>query len=383
MDENINLDKYRNIKRHLGREMIDLNPIQRGGVLPIESKKVMYEYWDGYSVCDYCGGRLDEVETPPICEFLNDMSKFLDMDISRPTHGARESKFIVMHSICKEGDYVVLDENAHYTSYVAMERAKLNHAVVKSEGYPTYRINPEGYKEVIDNLEDEGKNIGLILLTHVDGNYGNLADAEKVGKIAKDKGYPFLLNCAYTVGRMPVKGKKLNADFLACSGHKSMAASGPMGILSIRDEFADRILRTSKTHPVKEVEMLGCTSRGAPIVSLMASFPHIVERVKHWDEEIKKTRFVVDELEEIGFKQIGVKPKEHDLIKFETPILDEIAQKDKRRGYFFYDELKKRGIGGIRRGTTKEVKMSVYCLTWEQVEYVVNSIKEIVEICGK
>ena len=55
----INLDKYRNIKRHLGREMINLNPIQRGGVLPIESKKAIYEYWDGYSVCDYCGGRLD------------------------------------------------------------------------------------------------------------------------------------------------------------------------------------------------------------------------------------------------------------------------------------------------------------------------------------
>ncbi len=378
----INLDKYKNIKRHLGREMINLNPIQRGGILPVESKKTIYEYWDGYSVCDYCSGRLDEVDTPPINEFLNDMSKFLDMDVSRPTHGARESKFIVMNSICNEGDYVILDGNAHYTSYIAMERAKLNYAEVKNDGYPTYRINPEKYKETIDILEDNNKNIGLILLTHVDGDYGNLVDAEKVGKIARNKGYPFLLNCAYSVGRMTVKGKKLKADFLACSGHKSMAASGPIGILSMRDEFSDKVLKTSKTHPVKEVEMLGCTSRGITIISLMASFPHIVKRVKNWNNELKKTRFVVNSLEEVGFRQIGVKPKEHDLIKFETPILDKIAQKDKRRGYFFYDELKKRGIGGIRRGTTKEIKMSVYGLTWEQVEYVVNSIKEIVESCN-
>ncbi|HIP16414.1 MAG TPA: O-phospho-L-seryl-tRNA:Cys-tRNA synthase, partial [Methanothermococcus okinawensis] len=350
-------------------------------ILPVEAKKVIYEYWDGYSVCDYCGGRLDEIRTPPIYEFLEDVSKFLDMDISRPTHGARESKFIVMHSICKEGDYVILDENAHYTSYVAIERARLNYVTVKNDGYPTYQIEPERYKEAIDRLEDEGKSIGLILLTHVDGSYGNLSDAEKVGKIAKKRGYPFLLNCAYTVGRMPVKGKKLKADFLACSGHKSMAASGPIGILSIREEFAEEVLRRSKNHPKKEVELLGCTSRGVPLLSLIASFPYVVERVKKWEEELKKTRYVVDRLEEIGFKQLGMKPKEHDLIKFETPVLEEMSKRNKRRGFFFYEELKKRGIGGIVPGVTKEIKISVYGLTWEQVEYVVDTIIEIVEKC--
>ena len=377
--EEINFDKYKNIKRTFGRDIINLNPIQRGGELPLQSKQAIYEYWDGYSVCDYCGGRLDKVETPPIHEYLIDISKFLGMDVTRPTHGARESKFIVMNALCNKGDYVVLDGNAHYTSFVAIERAKLNSAVVPHNGYPTYEVNAEKYSEIIDNLEDEKKPIGLILLTHVEGNYGNLQNAEKVGKIAKKKGYPFLLNCAYTVGRMPVNGKKLNADFLAISGHKSMAAASPCGLLSINNEYGDKILRTSKTHVVKEIEMLGCTSRGVPIVSLMASFPYIAERVKKWNEELKKTQFVVNELESIGFKQLGVKPKQHDLTKFESPILDEIAQKNKRKGYFFYEELKKRGIGGIKRGTTKEVKLSVYGLSWEQVNYVVNSIKEIVK----
>jgi Sep-tRNA:Cys-tRNA synthetase len=178
---------------------------------------------------------------------------------------------------------------------------------------------------------------------------------------------------------MPVNGKEVKADFIVASGHKSMAASAPCGILAFSEEFADKITKTSQRFPVKEIEMLGCTSRGLPIVTLMASFPHVVERVKKWDEELKKTRYVVDELEKIGFKQLGIKPKEHDLIKFETPVLDEIAKKDKRKGFFFYDELKKRGIGGIRAGVTKEIKMSVYGLEWEQVEYVVNAIKDIVE----
>lgn len=374
----INTDKYKNITRNLEREMINLNPIQRGGILPTESKKIIYEYWDGYSVCDYCSGRLDQIETPPINEFLEDMSKFLGMDITRPTHGARESKYAVMNSICKEGDYVVLDGNAHYTSYVALERAKLNYERTEIEEYPTFRVIPESYAEKIDMLEDSKKNIGLILLTHVDGNYGNVADVEKVGKIAKSKGYPFLLNCAYSAGRMPIDGKKLNVDFIAASGHKSMAASGPCGLLSINKKYEDEVLETSKVNVLKELQMLGCTSRGIPILSLMASFEHLIERVKNWDLELEKTRKVVNELEPLGFKQIGERPRNHDIIRFETPILDEIAEKDKRRGFFFYEELKKRGIGGIRRGVTKEFKMSVYGLTNTQVDYVINSMKSII-----
>lgn len=374
----INTDKYKNITRSLERDIINLNPIQRGGILPTEAKKVIYEYWDGYSVCDYCSGRLDKIETPPINEFLDDMSKFLGMDVTRPTHGARESKYAVMNAICKEGDYVVLDGNAHYTSYVALERAKLNYVKTDVEEYPTFRVIPESYAEKIDELEDSGKNIGLILLTHVDGSYGNVSDVSKVGKIAKSKGYPFLLNCAYSVGRMPVDGKKLNVDFIAASGHKSMAASGPCGLLSINAEYENEILKTSKVNVVKELQMLGCTSRGIPILSLMASFPHIIERVKNWDLELEKTRKVVEEFEKLGFIALGEKPRNHDIIRFETPILDKIAETDKRRGFFFYEELKKRGIGGIRRGVTKEFKMSVYGLTNSQVDYVINSIKEIV-----
>ncbi|WP_204282268.1 hypothetical protein, partial [Serratia marcescens] len=46
--------------------------------------------------------RLDEVTCPPIKDFLEDIAKFLNMDCARPTHGARECKFIVMHAICNE-----------------------------------------------------------------------------------------------------------------------------------------------------------------------------------------------------------------------------------------------------------------------------------------
>jgi len=94
--------------------------------------------------------------------------------------------------------------------------------------------------------------------------------------------------------------------------------------------------------------MLGCTSRGAPIATLMASLPHVVERVKHLGEEVQKTRRFVRKMEEIeGITQVGIRPNEHDLVRFETPVFGEITQKRPRRGFFLYEELKKRNISPL------------------------------------
>jgi Sep-tRNA:Cys-tRNA synthetase len=130
---------------------------------------------------------------------------------------------------------------------------------------------------------------------------------------------------------------------------------------------------------LKEVEMLGCTSRGAPVATLMASLPHIIERVKKWDVEVEKTRYFVSEMEKIsGVNQVGVRPKEHDLVRFDTPIFHRIADKHPRRGFFLYEELKKRNIVGIKRGQTQWFKCSTYGFKQEQVHYIVSSFAEII-----
>jgi Sep-tRNA:Cys-tRNA synthetase len=368
------------LNRNIERDNLNLNPLQRGGVLTKEARKALYEFSDGYSVCDYCAGRLDEISRPAIHHFLDDLAEFIGVDQARTVHGAREGKFAVMHAICKPGDTIVVDGNAHYTTHLAAERNQLNMVEVPSNDYPEYRITPESYQEVLDYQEDYGEDVSLVLLTHVDGNYGNLTDARAIGKIAHDHGVPLLLNCAYSMGRLPVDARAFNADFVVGSGHKSMAASGPIGVLGLKDEWADTVLKLSKRHAVKEIEMLGCTSRGAPVATLMASLPYVIERVGRWDEEVQKTRDFVEKMERIGgIKQIGVKPKEHDLVRFETPVFDEIAEKHPRRGFFLYEELKKRKIVGIKRGQTKWFKCSAYGFTQEQTDYIAHSFAEIVE----
>ncbi|RLI81292.1 O-phospho-L-seryl-tRNA:Cys-tRNA synthase, partial [Archaeoglobales archaeon] len=239
-------------------------------------------------------------------------------------------------------------------------------------------IYEDKFAEAIEKTKKKG-DVVLAVLTYPDGNYGNLPNAEKVIEICHEYEIPVLLNCAYSIGRMEIKANKLDADFVVGSGHKSMASAGPIGVLGMKEEFAKIVLRRSERFKNKEIELLGCTARGVPLMTLMASFPHVKERVKRWSEEVEKARWFAEEMEEMGFKLLGENPHKHDLMHFKSPHLYEISKKVKARGYFLYKELKKRKIHGIKPGRTKSFKVSTYMVPKDKLEMVLNAFEEILE----
>jgi Sep-tRNA:Cys-tRNA synthetase len=374
---------------------INLHPIQRGGILTEAARNALPEWGDGYSTCDWCPpktARLDMIHDPPISEFLEDLAQFLNMEVARVVTRCREAKFITFYSLAKPGDYVVVDSLAHYTTYIAAEAAGLKVKEVPHNGYPEYRINPDDYALKIEEVKKEtGKPPAMVFLTHVDYLFGNMNEPSRVAKIAHDQGIPFMLNCAYTAGIMPTDGKALGADVIVSSGHKSWAAAAPTGILAVTKELSEKILTRSKIigdvskrkFGQKELMLLGCTVMGVPLITLMASFPEVVERTKHWDEEVEKARWFVNELERIeGTKQIGIRPKEHTLMHIETPAFFKVSETHKRGGFFLYDELKSRNIVGIQAGLSKHFKVNTFGLTWDQIKYVAGSFQEIAKKYG-
>ncbi|MEW6621492.1 MAG: O-phospho-L-seryl-tRNA:Cys-tRNA synthase, partial [bacterium] len=358
-----------NLIRTREENYINLNPLQTGGRTNAAVRVTASAYVDGYSVCDYCKGVLHLIESPPICDLTRTLAEFLGMDEARTTLGAREGKFAVMHTLLSPGDSIVIDSNKHYTTYVAAEKSCAKIYEVPNTGYPKYEIIPESYKETFELvIKETGLVPKLALLTHVDGEYGNLVDAYEVGKICQEYGVPFLLNTAYTAGRMEVNGKELLADFIVASAHKGFGVPGTIGVLATTEKWADKLFRKSTRYPKKEIELLGCTARSQAIASLITAFPYVKERVKHWDEEVEKSRWLVTQMEALGeIEQLGIKPTRHDLIRLKTPLFDKIAQKHRKKGYFLYSKLEKRGIIGIKPGQTQWFKLSTYGLTWEQV----------------
>ena len=368
------------IARHREECYINLNPLQTGGRTNAAVRKVAAQYVDGYSVCDYCKGVLHLIEKPPICDLTKDLAEFLDMDDARITLGAREGKFAVMHALLSPGDALVFDSNRHYTSHVAAERIGARIYEAASTGYPTFEIKPDAYRQTFEQvIKETGHPPKLALLTHVDGDYGNLAPAKAVGEVCQEYEVPFLLNAAYSAGRMEVKGKDLCADFVVCSCHKGFGVPGTIGILATTNRWKDILFRKSAKHPAKDIELLGCTARSQAVVCLITALVYIKERVKHWDEEVKKARWFVEKMEGLGgITQLGTKPTEHDLVRLETPLLKQLGQSHRKRGYFLYHELGKRGITGLKPGQTNWFKFSTYGLTWDQVKYLFEAFCEIV-----
>ena len=385
MLDNNSLTMFQYIKRD-SRDYINIDPLQTGGILTEAAKDALIEWGDGYSVCDYCGGVLDQIKKPPIYEFVHKLlPDFLGVDEARVMNGARESKFAVMHSLAvasgEKDNYMVMDAWAHYSSKVAAESAGLDIVFTKK---PETEILPEDFAEAIESgIKERGKKPLLTQITYPDGNYGNLADVKKIVQISHEYEVPVLVNGAYSVGRMPINAKEFGADYIVGSGHKSMSACGPVGVLGVNgEEAAAQLFRKSKYAKVKEVALLGCTSRGAPIMTLIASFPEVVRRTQPdaWEKEVTAAQKFIKRLEDTGkFKLYGQNPHKHDLMFFEASGFYNISERTKRGRYYLYDEMKERQIHGIKPGLTKNFKISTFGVGQEKLNYVAESFEDVLK----
>ena len=372
---------------------INIHPIQAAGRLTPEAMKAIISYGDGYSTCDRCRKpfRLDKISRPPINDFHVELAEFIGMDQARVVPGARRGFQAVVSSLVEKGDSVIVSALAHYSEFLAVEAAG---GMVKEVPLnPDSIITGEGTVQKIEEVKQEtGKFPKLIMMDHFDYMFGNEHDIHGIAKVAKDYAIPFLANCAYSLGVMPINGKELGADFLVGSGHKSFASPAPSGIVATTDEWADKVFRTTKMvgdvtgrrFGIKEVEMMGCTLMGANLIAMMASFPRVRERVKKWSEEVKKINHFVDEFLKIeGNKVISEMPRKHTLTKVDTTgSFDKIARTHKRRGFFFSDELKKRRIVGGFAGATRQWKLNTYGLSWDQTKYLTHAFQDIASKYG-
>ncbi len=372
---------------------INIHPIQPGGRLTPEAMKALIAYGDGYSTCDWCRKpfRLDKIKRPPIEEFHAELAEFLGMDQARVVPGARRGFQAVVSSLVERGDPVIVSSLAHYTEFLAVEDAG---GIVKE--VPLNEKNVITADAVARKIEEVKKETGrlprLIMIDHFDYMLGNEHDVRGIAKVGREYGIPFLYNGAYTIGIMPVNGKEIGADFLVGSGHKSFASPAPSGIVATSNEWAEKIFRTTqmvgdvtrRKFGIKEVEMLGCTLMGANLIGMMASFPAVKERVKHWDEELKKANWLVNEFLKIeGNKVLSEMPRKHTLTKVDTTeSFDKVARTHKRRGFFLSDELSARKIVGEFAGATRSWKLNTYGLTWKQVAYLAQAFKDIARKYG-
>jgi len=367
---------------------INIDPIQAGGRLTPEAMKACIAYGDGYSVCDYClkPFRLDYIKKPPIAEFHRDLAEWLHMAEVRVVPGARRGFQAVASTLVEKGDPVMLTALSHYTEFVAVEQSGGIPREIPTDEHN--RITADAAADRIEEvLREFGRTPSLLFVEHVDYQFGNIHEVKEIARVAHQYDIPVLLNGAYSVGIMEVDGTALGVDFVVGSGHKSMAAPAPSGLVATTREHAESVFRTTKvkgdrterTFGIKEVELMGCTLMGVTVVGMMASFPAVRERVVRFDREIAHSRLVTDALLSIeGTKVQSEYPRRHSLTRIDTRgSFDTVAKTHKKRGFFLQSELKKRGVVGVIPGSTRVWKYNTYGLTDAQAQHVADAFREI------
>jgi Sep-tRNA:Cys-tRNA synthetase len=374
--------------RQVNELFINIDPIQAGGRLTADAMKAVIAYGDGYSVCDNCRkpNRLDHISKPPIAEFHRDVAGWLNMDAVRTVPGARRGFQAVANTYVKKGDPVLLTSLSHYTEFLAIEGT--GGVVREIPQDANHTITADATATKIEEVRREfGRMPVLAFIDHVDYQYGNMHDVKAIAKVAHQYDIPVLYNGAYTVGILPVDGKDLGVDFVVGSGHKSMAAPAPSGVLAATNERAGEVFRTTaiegdvtkRKFGIKEPEMMGCTLMGATLVGMMASFPHVKERVKHFERELQNNRMVLEALLTVsGTKILSEYPRNHTLTRVDTiASFDTVAQSHKKRGFYFSSALEEKGIVGVIPGATKVWKFNTYGSTPHQASYLADAFVTI------
>ena len=248
--------------RQVDELFINIDPIQAGGRLTADAMKAVIAYGDGYSVCDNCRkpNRLDYISKPPIAEFHKDVAKWLNMDAVRTVPGARRGFQAVAQTYVNKGDPVLLTSLSHYTEFLAVEEAGgIAREIPANE---QKLVTPDATAAKIEAVKKEfGRAPVLAFIDHVDYQYGNIHDVAGIAKVAHQYDIPVVYNGAYTVGILPVDGKALGVDFVVGSGHKSMAAPAPSGILAATAEREKEVFRT--THDCRRCDEPEVRDQGA------------------------------------------------------------------------------------------------------------------------
>ncbi len=374
--------------RQVNELFINIDPIQAGGRLTADAMKAIIAYGDGYSVCDNCRkpNRLDYISKPPIAEFHKDVAAWLNMDAARVVPGARRGFQAVAHTYVQKGDPVLLTSLSHYTEFLAVEGAGGIPREIPAD--ENYIVTADATATKIEEVKHEfGRVPVLAFIDHVDYQYGNIHDVAAIAKVARQYDIPVLYNGAYTVGILPVDGKSMGVDFVVGSGHKSMAAPAPSGVLATTAERAPEVFRTTaiegdvtkRKFGIKEPEMMGCTLMGATLVGMMASFPHVKERVKHFDRELANNKIITDALLSIdGTKCLSEYPRKHTLTRVDTTqSFDRVAETHKHRGFYLASALADKGVTGVIPGATRIWKFNTYGATTKQAEHLARAFVAI------
>jgi len=135
------------------------------------------------------------------------------------------------------GDRVLTCEAEYAANYVAFLQRKKRDGI-EIDVVPS-TASGELDVQAMEQMLDE--RVKLIAITWIPTNGGLVNPAEAVGKMARERDIPYLLDACQAVGQMPVDVQALQCDFLSATGRKFLCGPRGTGFLYVRKHWLSRL----------------------------------------------------------------------------------------------------------------------------------------------
>ena len=156
------------------------------------------------------------------------------------TRGTTESINLVAASFAKkflkEGDSILISAMEHHSNIVPWQLV----CEEKNAKLEVIAINEHG-ELLMDDFEKKlTDKVKFVSVTYVSNSLGTINPVEEIIKLAHAKNIPVLIDAAQAVVHLPIDVQKLDADFLAFSGHKIYGPTG-LGILYGKESWLNAL----------------------------------------------------------------------------------------------------------------------------------------------
>ena len=157
----------------------------------------------------------------------NDLAEFFGIPLSERlvfTSGATAAANMAIFGFLKQGDHVVLSGLEHNAVWRPL-------AYLQHQGVIDVSIvspNQDGHIDVAEFTKAIKPQTALLACVHASNVTGIVNPIEELGKLARQKNLPLLVDAAQSAGLMPIDVQKMNIALLAFAGHKSLY--GPAGV---------------------------------------------------------------------------------------------------------------------------------------------------------
>ena len=144
---------------------------------------------------------------------------------------------LALHGLLHEQDHVVTSVMEHNSVLrplrMLQDRSGVDVSYVAADGAGL--IDPD---DVIRALTPRTK---LVALLHASNVTGTIQPITEVGRMAREAGALFLVDAAQSAGHVEIDVQQMQADVVACSGHKGLLGPLGTGLLYVREGVEDRL----------------------------------------------------------------------------------------------------------------------------------------------